>query len=96
MPSKAEKERRSALLKATLKRENAKAESRMPITKPLLAALFDYLDNALETGCDHTLAHTRAFLKSHKIDETAVIPWLAEFGGYCDCEVLANVEESWS
>jgi hypothetical protein len=24
-----------------------------------------------------------------------VIPWLREQGGYCDCEVLANVEERW-
>jgi hypothetical protein len=24
-----------------------------------------------------------------------VIHWLRDQGGYCDCEVLANVEERW-
>jgi hypothetical protein len=28
------------------------------------------------------------------INESRVIPWLEKNGGYCDCEVIANVEEA--
>ena len=40
----------------------------------------------------------RAFLESaivQNLPEATVIPWLGEYGGYCDCEVLANVEQEW-
>jgi hypothetical protein len=30
------------------------------------------------------------------IDVTRIVPWLREHGGYCDCEVLANVEDEFS
>lgn len=61
----------------------------------LLEDLFDYLDENLPTkGCNDDLSMTISFLKEHgakNIDN--VIAWLQSKGGYCDCEVLANVEE---
>jgi hypothetical protein len=36
------------------------------------------------------------FLAERGLDAAAVIPWLRESGGYCDCEVLANVEDEWA
>ena len=36
------------------------------------------------------------FLQANGLREATIIPWLGEHGGYCDCEVLANVEEEWS
>ena len=37
---------------------------------------------------------TTEFLKKNKIENIQLIlNWLSENGGYCDCEILANVEE---
>ena len=37
---------------------------------------------------------TVAYLKNHGVkDLDNAIAWLQSKGGYCDCEVLANVEE---
>lgn len=47
-----------------------------------------------ESGCDDTNILTATFLKNKKIENIEmVLDWLAENGGYCDCEILANVEE---
>ncbi|MCP4988089.1 MAG: DUF2695 domain-containing protein [Colwellia sp.] len=68
----------------------------MPISFKDLTALFDRLDEALgNDGCDHTPKITKAFLENKNLNFKEILPWLEEYGGYCDCEVLANVEESW-
>jgi hypothetical protein len=67
----------------------------MPISRPHLAELFAHLDGALKEGCDHTSRFTVAFLRSRGLPEATILPWLQDYGGYCDCEVLANVEERW-
>ena len=76
-------------------RTRAEAEAHMPVSRAHLAELFDHLDAALSSGCDQTLRLTRAFLQERELSENTVIPWLKSYGGYCDCEVLANVEETW-
>jgi Protein of unknown function (DUF2695) len=73
-------------------REKQTLESEMRLTKEHLLALFNHLDNV---SCDHTLSHTKEFLVSIKADPEVVIPWLERHGGYCDCEVLANVESAY-
>jgi hypothetical protein len=94
MPSKAEKARRKAMQRDVSQREHAQAVADMPLTKTDLAALFDYVDTKLEeSACDHTLRYTREFLVSRQLLEEQVVLWLAQYGGYCDCEVLANVED---
>ena len=95
MTSQSERDRRKALVREIAQRKRQEAESRMPLTKEDLAALFDHLDQALAEGCDHSLRLTRAFLASRSLREETIVPWLGEYGGYCDCEVLANVEDSW-
>lgn len=57
--------------------------------------LFDYLDSELrEKGCDDTNRLTRSFLEQiDGVNTEEVLKWLANKGGYCDCEILANVEE---
>jgi len=96
MPTKEEKRRRAKLVEAIVQRGTLEAIEAMPISFSDLGALFDYLDVKLgEEGCDHTARMTTAFLKQKDIETEIVIPWLQEYGGYCDCEVLANVEESW-
>ena len=64
----------------------------MPLSPEQLTELLDYLDASLES-CDHTTKLTKAFLTDAGLDETRVLPWLAEHGGYCDCEVLGNLED---
>ncbi|MCW5549616.1 MAG: DUF2695 domain-containing protein [Opitutaceae bacterium] len=84
--------RKDALKKAWREQENQKLLASIPISKKALRELFDHLDGALSQGCDHGLRHTTAFLESQRLDVQRVIPWLREHGGYCDCEVLSNVE----
>ena len=93
MTSKIEQERRKAIVREIAKQQKAAALESMPISQNDLSDLFDYLDSALALGCDHTLRLTRHFLKSRELDEPAIVAWLNEYGGHCDCEVLANVEQ---
>jgi hypothetical protein len=57
--------------------------------------LFDYLDTELtDKNCDDTNSLTKTFLLQSNIQNVdEVLEWLADHGGYCDCEILANVEE---
>jgi hypothetical protein len=60
-----------------------------------LAALFNHLDEARSAGCDHSRRFARQFLVARSLSASAIVPWLGEHRGYCDCEVLANVEDAW-
>ena len=95
MTSHSEAERRKALRRKIDRVERAKEEATLPVNRVQLVALFDHLDIALVDGCDHSLRLTTEFLNSRGLPVATVIPWLRDQGGYCDCEVLANVEERW-
>ena len=96
MTSKEEKKRRAALVQAVVEEDTKKALAEMPISLRDLGALFDYLDVQLGAhDCDHTPKLTTLFLTERDLSLDAILPWLEESGGHCDCEVLANVEESW-
>jgi len=89
MTDKDQKKKLKAAFKAA---ERQTLETSMPLSKSDLKALLDHLD---ESGsfCDHSLIHTTEFLKARSLDSEKIIPWLREHGGYCDCEILANVED---
>ena len=95
MASKEEKRRRAALIQAMVAEDTKKAIEEMPISLSQLGQLFDHLDVKLENGCDHTPRITTAFLTSNGLSQKRILPWLQDQGGSCDCEILANVEESW-
>ncbi|MFM7932159.1 MAG: DUF2695 domain-containing protein, partial [Pirellula sp.] len=59
----------------------------MPLSPQQLNSLLDYLDANLKS-CDHTTKLTDIFLHVEELDKDRVLPWLADHGGYCDCEVL--------
>jgi hypothetical protein len=40
--------------------------------------------------------HTHEFLRSRALAEDAIVEWLGKYGGYCDCEVAANVSNNWA
>ena len=88
--------RKHALKAAWKAREKQDLVASLPMPPATLRALFDYLDTAFDGNgavCDHTLRHTRAFLSTHGVEEARALPWLANHGGFCDCEVLHNVED---
>lgn len=96
MVSKEEKRRRAALVEAIVTEETKKATEEMPLSLKELGRIFDHLDEQLAIeGCDHTPKVTSAFIVGIKLNPGKILPWLQEQGGYCDCEILGNVEENW-
>jgi hypothetical protein len=56
--------------------------------------LFDYLDIKIEQkGCASNHLFTIEYLQKYELEEEKILNWLRDNGGYCDCEVLLNVEE---
>ena len=48
------------------------------------------------TPCQHDLRNTEKILKSlPNIDVEESLNLYLELGGFCDCEILFNVEEGW-
>ena len=94
MPSKVEKKRRTQFVATLVEEDTYKAIEQMPISFADLAALFDYLDEQFGIGdCDHLTKITLAFFENRNLYSEIILKWLKEFGGVCDCKILANVEE---
>ncbi len=88
-----DEERKRDLKRAYRAQEHAAARTAMTLDEGLLVRLLDHLDAGLTTGaCDHTLRLTRAWAAENGVDADALAGSVAQFGGYCDCEVLANVD----
>ena len=86
-------EKRKALAEYKRRQRDAFLSS-LPMSAELFRELFDYLDEELSAqGCQDDLRLTTAFLEAQDCDAEAVLEWLAENGGGCDCEVLGNIEE---
>lgn len=77
------------------KKADQEFESSLPMSRDRFQNLFNYLDTELtDKNCDNTNSITRTFLLQSNIQNAdEVLEWLAKHGGYCDCEILANVEE---
>jgi hypothetical protein len=93
--NKTEKQRRKELRDAMRIQEQDNFENNLPMEKEKFKTLFDYLDEALpENNCDDTNRLTKKYLEGIKQENIeSVLEWLANHGGYCDCEILGNVEE---
>lgn len=48
---------------------------------------------AVAHGGDHSRRITKAWLAGRGHDADTVFAWLDTQGGFCDCEILANVEQ---
>ena len=90
-----EKRKRKEARKILTQKELDDFRASLPMEEKCFLVLFDYLEKVLqECPCDHSLRHTTHFLSENKVpDPEKVITWLTSHGGYCDCEVLYNVEE---
>ncbi len=82
------------------KRQQSKQiEQSMPLSKQDLRGLFDFLKRKNVPPCDHTLEETIRFLRERNLPADKILPWLRQQGGfrqqggYCDCEVIYNVED---
>ena len=94
MSEQSEKEKRKEILKKLKEKEKEDFFKSLPMDKETFQGLFDYLDENMGDGCDHKLNLTIKYFEKNEIKEIEkVVGWLKENGGYCDCEVLANVEE---
>ena len=93
--SEDERERRRAILRDLKERERAQFIASLPASKSDIRDLFVSLDNTDEP-CDHTLNRTREFLRERGLPEEKAVEWLEEHGGFCDCEVISNVEDEWN
>jgi hypothetical protein len=90
-----DKTKRKEILNQLAEKELAEFRKGLPFDENIFPKLFDFLDIELDKkGCNHTTILTKIFLDKNKVsNEAEVIEWLADNGGYCDCEVLANVED---
>jgi|SRR5215471_4424252 len=88
---KEERKRRKELLLEIRIRKRERANAELPAPLPVLLGLFQWLDAHSDTDCDGTLRFTLEYCRSKGLDEEKLAEWAAEYGGYCDCEVLANV-----
>ena len=73
--------------------EQQKLVASIPMPHQDLHALFDHLDREGAPQCDHTLRETIEFLQKRGLDVQRIVPWLREYGGYCDCEVIYNMDD---
>jgi hypothetical protein len=90
-----EKKRRREMLHNLKAEERTRFLTSLPVSESEIKALFDYLDENLDE-CDDSLLKTTEFIKERDLPEREMIAWLNENSGFCDCEVLANVEDNWN
>lgn len=93
MPSSVEKARRKELLHSLRDKERQKARESFPGPILALKGLFDFLDLRLsDSECDDTLRFTHEYIRRNDLDERQTVEWVEGHGGFCDCEVLNNIE----
>ncbi|MFZ1790497.1 MAG: DUF2695 domain-containing protein, partial [Saprospiraceae bacterium] len=68
MSGKSEKDKRKEILRQLKAMENEHFQNSLPMDKELFQELFDYLDEHLGDGCDHSLTLTTKFLKEKGIE----------------------------
>lgn len=66
----------------------------MYLSNECLLELLDYIDSQMTfRPCKGDLSITIDFLRKIGCrDIEGTVSWLKEYGGYCDCEVLANMD----
>ena len=89
-----DKNRKKELLRQYQEQQNQELLKGLNTDIENIRELLDHLDEYFsEESCDDTLKETEVFLKRNKIEVESTLNWLRDNGGYCDCEVLANVED---
>lgn len=90
-----DKNERKKILRELKEKKKAEFEKSLPISRDLFDKLFDFLDAQVEeNGCSHNSDMATSFLNQNNIPVEPVLNWLKEHGGYCDCEILGNVQDT--
>jgi hypothetical protein len=66
--------------------------TRHPLWERFCEELYARLDRSLPGGCGGDHHHSRALFEEYGFDPETTLCYFEHFGGYCDCEVLFNVE----
>ena len=89
-----DEERKRALKQQVRDQERRAFLNAMPMTLAQATALIEVLDTRLSSeSCDHTHRLTSEWCNQQRLDPTIVVGWAREHGGYCDCEVAANIAQ---
>lgn len=90
-----DKNERKKILKELKEKKKAEFDKSLPMSRDLFEELFEFLDEQIgQNGYNHSVEIMTSFLNKRKISSEPVLNWLEEHGGYCDCEVLMNVENT--
>lgn len=93
----ADKQNKKDMMKKWKAEQRTAAQAKFPLPIAQMKAMFDMLDNELPAqGCDHTTRLTSAWLTKQNLPVEQVLAWLQDNGGGCDCEALANAEETFN
>lgn len=93
MASRSEKAERKRLKDEYLRAQWAASAARMPLDRAQLRALLDHVDAAVAlNGCDNTRAAADDWAGHEGMDFERLHEGLAEYGGFCDCEIAMNVD----
>ncbi len=93
MTSKDERARRKRIKDDYVRAGQAASAALMPLDRSQLEALLDHVVAAVEAdGCDHTRKATDAWAIANGVELTRLQIALEEYGGYCDCEVVMNLD----
>jgi len=66
----------------------------LPMKETDFLPLFDFLDNELsENECSGDCSLLEKYCKKEKLDFATLSEWFKKHSGFCDCEILGNVEE---
>ena len=68
----------------------------LPAGQETISAMLDFIEDELYgTDCNHSLQHAMRFMMEQRLDFPKITSWLAENGGYCDCEVMKQIAPKW-
>src|SRR5262245_34876095 len=96
MPNRDDERRRKEMLDRWKTDQRAAARVKLPLPDAQMQAMFDMLGVEFpRQGCNRTLRLVQAWLVSKGLPVGPVIDWLHANACNCDCEALANAEQTW-
>jgi hypothetical protein len=69
----------------------------LPAAQATISGMLDFIEDELfENECEgHSLRYAMRFMMENRLDFPKITSWLAENGGYCDCEVMKQIAPKW-
>jgi len=87
-------ERKRALKQRARNQERRTFLNAMPMTLRQASSLIAAIDARLASeSCDHTHRMTIEWRRHQGLDANIITDWARNHGGYCDCEVAANLTD---